>query len=173
MYAQQPFRLPSEMVAILKALSTLDGIARTLDPEYNLVAAAQPFIRRIALSERKTIGRRIGQQAGKFITQRLRGKANNTALIQQLEEQLATTEAELIARSIAQAKSLKRLQLAGRSLVYLLVSALSLVAGILLLPISQIIWVWCCFGLAGLSGLVGLRYLLQFIWQEQIDKFIR
>jgi predicted unusual protein kinase regulating ubiquinone biosynthesis (AarF/ABC1/UbiB family) len=172
MYAQQPFRLPSEMVAILKALSTLDGIARTLDPEYNLVAAAQPFIRRIALSERKTIGRRISQQAGKFITQRLRGKTDATALIQQLEEQLAATEAELIARSISQAKSLKRLQLAGRSLVYLLVSALSLVAGILLLPISQIIWVWCCFGLAGLSGLVGLRYLLQFIWQEQLDKFI-
>jgi hypothetical protein len=119
------------------------------------------------------IGRRIGQQASKFITQRLRGKADTTELIQQLEDQLASTEAELIARSIAQAKSLKRLQLAGRSLVYLLVSALSLVAGILLLPISQIIWVWCCFSLAGLSGLVGLRYLLQFIWQEQIDKFLQ
>ncbi len=173
MYAQQPFRLPSEMVAILKALSTLDGIARTLDPEYNLVAAAQPFIRRIALSERKTIGRRLGQQASKFITQRLRGKADHTALIRQLEDQLAETEAELIARSIAQAKLLKRLQLAGRSLVYLLVSAFSLVAGILLLPISQIIWVWCCFGLAGLSGLVGLRYLLQFVWQEQLDKLLK
>jgi predicted unusual protein kinase regulating ubiquinone biosynthesis (AarF/ABC1/UbiB family) len=171
MYAQQPFRLPPEMTAILKALSTLDGIARTLDPEYNLVAAAQPFIRRIALSERKTIARRLGQQATNFMAKRLRGKADTTLLVQQLEDQLAETEAELIARSVAQAKLLKRLQLAGRSIIYMFVSGFSLVAGILLLPISSMIWVWCCFGLAGLSGLVGLRYLLQFVWQEQLDKF--
>ncbi len=171
MYAQQPFRLPSEMVAILKALSTLDGIARTLDPEYNLVIAAQPFIRRIALAEGKTIGRRLGQQASSFITRRLSRPADTTALIQQLEDQLAETEAALRSRSIAQDKLIKRLQLAARSIVYLFVSAFSLVAGILLLPISPIGWVWCCWGLAGCSGLVGLRYLLQFIWQEQIDKF--
>ncbi len=171
MYAQQPFRLPPEMTAILKALSTLDGIARTLDPEYNLVAAAQPFIRRIALSERKTIARRLGQQATNFMAKRLRGEADTTVLVQQLEEQLAETEAELIARSVAQAKLLKRLQLAGRSIIYMFVSGFSLVAGILLLPLSSMIWVWCCFGLAGLSGLVGLRYLLQFVWQEQLDKF--
>jgi predicted unusual protein kinase regulating ubiquinone biosynthesis (AarF/ABC1/UbiB family) len=171
MYAQQPFRLPPEMTAILKALSTLDGIARTLDPEYNLVAAAQPFIRRIALSERKTIARRLGQQATNFMAKRLRGQADTTLLVQQLEDQLAETEAELIARSVAQAKLLKRLQLAGRSIIYMFVSGFSLVAGILLLPLSSMIWVWCCFGLAGLSGLVGLRYLLQFVWQEQLDKF--
>jgi predicted unusual protein kinase regulating ubiquinone biosynthesis (AarF/ABC1/UbiB family) len=173
MYAQQPFRLPSEMVAILKALSTLDGIARTLDPEYNLVAAAQPFIRRIALAEGQTIGRRFGQQASNFIARRLSRPADTTALIQQLEDQLATTEAKLKARSIAQDKLIKRLQLAARSIIYLFVSAFSLVAGILLLPIAQIGWVWCCWGLAGLSGLVGLRYLLQFIWQEQIDKLFK
>jgi hypothetical protein len=136
-----------------------------------LVAAAQPFIRRIALSERKTIARRLGQQATNFMAKRLRGKADTTLLVQQLEDQLAETEAELIARSVAQAKLLKRLQLAGRSIIYMFVSGFSLVAGILLLPISSMIWVWCCFGLAGLSGLVGLRYLLQFVWQEQLDKF--
>ncbi len=170
MYAQQPFRLPPEMTAILKALSTLDGIARTLDPEYNLVAAAQPFVRRIALSERKTIARQLGQQATNFLRQQLRGKADTTILVQQLEDQLAETETELMARSVAQAKLLKRLQLAGRSIIYMFVSGFSLVAGMLLLPISQMVWVWCCFGLASLSGLVGLRYLIQFVWQEQLDK---
>jgi predicted unusual protein kinase regulating ubiquinone biosynthesis (AarF/ABC1/UbiB family) len=172
MYAQQPFRLPPEMTAILKALSTLDGIARTLDPEYNLVAAAQPFIRRIALSERKTIARRLSQQATHFVKQRLRGSAEAVASVQRLEDQLAATEAELTARSIAQAKLLKRLQLAGRSIIYMFVSGFSLVAGMLLLPITPMIWVWCCFGLAALSGLVGLRYLLQFIWQDQLDKLL-
>jgi predicted unusual protein kinase regulating ubiquinone biosynthesis (AarF/ABC1/UbiB family) len=172
MYAQQPFRLPPEMTAILKALSTLDGIARTLDPEYNLVAAAQPFIRRIAISERKTIARRLSQQATHFVKQRLRGSAEAAASVQRLEDQLAATEAELTARSIAQAKLLKRLQLAGRSIIYMFVSGFSLVAGMLLLPITPMIWVWCCFGLAALSGLVGLRYLLQFIWQDQLDKLL-
>jgi predicted unusual protein kinase regulating ubiquinone biosynthesis (AarF/ABC1/UbiB family) len=171
MYAQQPFRLPPEMTAILKALSTLDGLARTLDPDYNLVAAAQPFIRRIALTERKTIARRLGQQATNFVSKRLRGSADAALQVQKLEEQLAETEADLTARSVAQAKLLKRLQLAGRSIIYMFVCGFSLVAGMLLLPISPIMWVWCCFGLAGLSGLVGFRYLLQFIWQDQLDKF--
>jgi predicted unusual protein kinase regulating ubiquinone biosynthesis (AarF/ABC1/UbiB family) len=173
MYSQQPFRLPPEMTAILKALSTLDGIARTLDPAYNLVAAAQPFIRRIALAERKTIIQRVGQQATKFITKKLRGSEDATKLVQQLEDQLAETEAELIARSIAQEKLLKRLQLAARSIVYMFVSGFSLVAGMLLLPIASLVWVWCCFGLAGVSGLVGLRYLLQFALQEQLDRIFR
>ena len=47
-FEQQPFRLPPQMTFIVKSLTTLDGIARALDPQYNLLAAAQPFLKQIA-----------------------------------------------------------------------------------------------------------------------------
>ena len=47
MFEKQPFRLPPQMTFIIKSLTTLDGIARALDPQYNLLAASQPFIKSI------------------------------------------------------------------------------------------------------------------------------
>ena len=51
LFERQPFRLPAQMTYILKSLTTLDGIARILDPEYNFTAAAQPFIKSIVVTK--------------------------------------------------------------------------------------------------------------------------
>lgn len=45
LFEQQPFRLPAKMTYIPKSLATLDGIARSLDRQYNLTATAQPFVK--------------------------------------------------------------------------------------------------------------------------------
>ncbi|MCZ0904496.1 AarF/UbiB family protein, partial [Microcoleus sp. HI-ES] len=69
MFEQQPFRLPAEMMFIVKSVTTLDGIARTLDPDYNFIASAQPFVKSIAVSKGR--GNAIGElarQARSFIT---------------------------------------------------------------------------------------------------------
>ncbi len=50
MFKQQPFRLPPQMTFIIKSVTTLDGIARSLDPQYNLLAASQPFVKSLAVS---------------------------------------------------------------------------------------------------------------------------
>ena len=38
----QPFRLPVELIFVMRALSTFEGIGRTLDPAFSLVAIAKP-----------------------------------------------------------------------------------------------------------------------------------
>lgn len=42
-----PFRLPSEFTYIMRALLTLEGIALSINPEFNFVDAAMPFAQRL------------------------------------------------------------------------------------------------------------------------------
>ena len=42
--------LPSDLSLLLKALLTLEGMARTLDPDFNTVNEAEPFLRRAMLA---------------------------------------------------------------------------------------------------------------------------
>ncbi len=53
-----PFQLPSEFTFIMRALLTLEGVALTINPEFNFVDAALPFAQRHVL---KTSGAAIGQ----------------------------------------------------------------------------------------------------------------
>ncbi len=40
----QPFRLPSELIFVMRALSTFEGVGRSLDPGFSLVAIAKPYL---------------------------------------------------------------------------------------------------------------------------------
>ena len=40
----QPFRLPVELIFVLRALSTFEGVGRSLDPGFSLVSIAKPYL---------------------------------------------------------------------------------------------------------------------------------
>ncbi len=40
----QPFRLPPELIFVMRALSTFEGVGRSLDPGFSLVAVARPYL---------------------------------------------------------------------------------------------------------------------------------
>ncbi len=40
----KPFRLPVELIFVLRALSTFEGVGRGLDPSFNLMAIAKPYL---------------------------------------------------------------------------------------------------------------------------------
>ena len=40
----QPFRLPVELIFVMRALSTFEGVGRSLDPAFSLVAIAKPYL---------------------------------------------------------------------------------------------------------------------------------
>ncbi len=44
-----PFRLPSEFTFIMRALLTLEGVALTIDPEFNFIDVALPFAQKLLL----------------------------------------------------------------------------------------------------------------------------
>lgn len=46
-----PFRLPSDFTYIMRALLTLEGVALTINPEFNFVEAAMPFAQKLIWKE--------------------------------------------------------------------------------------------------------------------------
>jgi len=40
----QPFRLPPELIFVMRALSTFEGVGRSLDPGFSLVSIARPYL---------------------------------------------------------------------------------------------------------------------------------
>jgi predicted unusual protein kinase regulating ubiquinone biosynthesis (AarF/ABC1/UbiB family) len=172
MYSQQPFRLPPEMTAILKALSTLDGIARTLDPAYNLLQSAQPFVRRVAIAERGTIMRRAGQQLVQLVRGSF-GRQNN----QPTSSQIGIVEYSEPSVSLpdpysAYLKRRKRQITAAKSLGSALLGAALIMSGVVFWPVIAVGWSYLFFASGALGGVVSLGYLIKFLILRKLDKLL-
>lgn len=63
----QPFRFPATFTFVMRAFSTLEGVGKGLDPEFNFMEVAQPFAMQIMTNSNgnngKTIFDEIGRQA--------------------------------------------------------------------------------------------------------------
>ncbi|MBE9046673.1 AarF/ABC1/UbiB kinase family protein [Pleurocapsales cyanobacterium LEGE 10410] len=133
-FEQQPFRLPPQMTFIVKSLTTLDGIARALDPQYNLLAAAQPFLRQIAFSQQQgSLLSILARQTKDFIQYRLKQPNRTQLSIMRLESRLDLGELQVKVRATESERSLKQIKLGIKSLIYTCLSGFSLLSGSVLL----------------------------------------
>jgi predicted unusual protein kinase regulating ubiquinone biosynthesis (AarF/ABC1/UbiB family) len=169
LFAIQPFRLTPEMTFILKALATLDGIARTLDPDYNLVAAAQPFIRSVAISQRGTIVSQFGKQAASYLKYKLQQPDRTQVLIHQLEQRLERSEIENLKRSQVTERSLQRIYLAIENSIYLGLTGFSTIAAILLLSIHPV-WSLPLWGISTFGAIIWLKSAVNLAIQTRLSK---
>ncbi|HLO48549.1 MAG TPA: AarF/ABC1/UbiB kinase family protein, partial [Kamptonema sp.] len=170
MFEQQPFRLPAQMTFILKSLTTLDGVARALDPQYNLVAAAQPFIKSIAVSKGR--GSAIGElarQTKNFITYKLQHPSKTEVLIRDLERRIEDGELQLRVRSIESDRIFKRIYLAIKSLVYACLTGFTLLAGAILFVEGFKGVAVAAFTLSALALLFLVRSLVSLAMREKLD----
>ncbi|MEL6441540.1 MAG: AarF/ABC1/UbiB kinase family protein [Cyanobacteria bacterium J06621_8] len=133
-FEQQPFRLPPQMTFIVKSLTTLDGIARALDPQYNLLAAAQPFLKQIAFQQQQ--GSMLGilaRQTKDFIQYKLKQPNRTQTSIMRLESRLDLGELQVKVRATESERSLKQIKLGIQSLIYTCLAGFSLLSGSVLL----------------------------------------
>ena len=65
--ARHRLRIPPELFIMLKALSTIEGVARLLNPNFDTIAKAKPFIRQIKTS--RFGPQRLGEDLWTLITQ--------------------------------------------------------------------------------------------------------
>jgi predicted unusual protein kinase regulating ubiquinone biosynthesis (AarF/ABC1/UbiB family) len=170
MFEQQPFRLPSQMTFILKSITTLDGIARTLDPEYNLLSASKPFIKSLTVSKqgRGNVVGELARQARDFIQYKLRQPNATELLLRRLEERLEQGEIQLNVRAIESERALKRINLAIKSLMYACLAGFTLLSGTVLLG-TYPNWAIAAFAFSGFWFFILLRSLIKLAVRERLD----
>uniref|UniRef100_A0A832H3G1 AarF/ABC1/UbiB kinase family protein n=1 Tax=Oscillatoriales cyanobacterium SpSt-402 TaxID=2282168 RepID=A0A832H3G1_9CYAN len=160
LYEQQPFRLPAKMTFILKALTTLDGVARSLDPQYNLLACAKPFVKTLTLSNGQgTAMGELALQAKDYLMFKMRQPNAAERFMRRLEERMEQREALLRTQYLENERELKRLQLTVRSLIYTCLIGFTLLVGAVLLVGTYTNWAIAAFVVSGLGTLPLLRSL--------------
>ncbi len=171
MFEQQPFRLPPQMTFIIKSLTTLDGIARALDPQYNLLAAAQPFLKNIAFSEKKSsLLKTLARQTKDFLQYRLNKPTRTELLLSRLESRLELGELQVRVRPLESDRLLKRIQLGIKSLIYTGLTGFSLVAGTILLVNSYKGGAIALFCFSLFWFILLMRSLIRLAIKERLDK---
>jgi predicted unusual protein kinase regulating ubiquinone biosynthesis (AarF/ABC1/UbiB family) len=170
-FEQQPFRLPPQMTFIVKSLTTLDGIARALDPQYNLLAAAQPFLKQIAFSQQQgSLLTALARQTKDFIQYKFKQPNRTQLSIMRLESRLDLGELQVKVRATESERSLKQIQLGIKSLIYTCLAGFSLLSGSVLLvgQLKGVAIALFCF--AGFWFILLLRSLMSMAFTEKMYK---
>jgi predicted unusual protein kinase regulating ubiquinone biosynthesis (AarF/ABC1/UbiB family) len=174
-FEQQPFRLPARMTFIIKALTTLDGVARDLDPQYNLLAAAKPFVKSLATLPASSQGGGVGElvrQAKGYLAYQL-SKPNSTQLaIQQLENRLEQGELQIQVRSIESDRALKTLNLSIKALLYACITGFASLTGALLLLGAFQGGAVFAFVIAAVAGIGLLKAMIRLLVRDRLDRFM-
>ena len=70
----KPFRLPPELIFVMRALSTFEGVGRSLDPGFNLMDIAKPYLLPLMTSSNSNpndlineLGRQVGALGSKAV----------------------------------------------------------------------------------------------------------
>jgi predicted unusual protein kinase regulating ubiquinone biosynthesis (AarF/ABC1/UbiB family) len=173
MFKQQPFRLPPQMTFIIKSVTTLDGIARSLDPQYNLLAASQPFVKSLAVSGGTTKTMlTLANQARTFLKQQWQKGNKNERMIRQLEEKIERGNLVFQVKSRENERLLKKIYLGIKVLINVCLLGFSIISAIFLLDTNYSKLAIIPFSLAGLFGLFFLRSSMALLIQERLDKML-
>jgi len=172
LFRQQPFRLPPQMTFILKSIATLDGIARALDPQYNLIAASQPFIESITIQNpTSSLAMSLLRQTRSLLVSSLQVFTKNPSPLQELEARIERGDLQVQIRSPHGDRLLKKIHLVLKCLFYACLTGFSLLTAALLLSTVYQQAAIVGFGLGGLFSLLLVRAWLQLAVQERLDRW--
>ena len=171
MFEQQPFRLPAQMTFILKAITTLDGIARTLEPQYNPTALSQEFIKSLAVTKNKgnTLAQ-LSHQARDFIQYQLTKPNKTEVLVKKLEERIERGELQFRVKNVESDRLLGRIYLAIKTLIYACLTGFSLLTGLILIIAKYHSWAIAIFCVFAFCLYLLVKSLIKLAVIEKIEK---
>jgi predicted unusual protein kinase regulating ubiquinone biosynthesis (AarF/ABC1/UbiB family) len=164
----QPFRFPATFTFVMRAFSTIEGVGRGLDPEFNFMEVAQPFAMQLMSNGN-------GPDAGSSIFNELGRQAaqvSSTALalprrIEETIDKLEQGDLRIRVRSAETERLIRRMTSVQMGTNYaLLMSAFTLSATILFVS-NQ---VWAAVAVAVLAAGAGLALLRLFKRIDRLDR---
>ncbi|HEY9825200.1 MAG TPA: AarF/ABC1/UbiB kinase family protein [Stenomitos sp.] len=166
----QPFRFPATFTFVMRAFSTLEGVGKGLDPEFNFMEVAKPFAAELMTNGNMSGREDNGGLLGELSRQAVQVSSTAFGLPRRLEDTLDKLEQgdlRLRVRSIETDRALRRVSNVNLSTNYvLLVGTFTISATILL--VNQYIWLAATSALLALGmGVMLVRLLLR------IDRYER
>lgn len=153
----QPFRFPATFTFVMRAFSTLEGVGKGLDPEFNFMEAAKPFAAQLMTNGNSTDG--ANSLLGELSRQAAQVSTSALGLPRRIEDTLDKLERGDIrvrVRSIETDRALRRISGVTMANNYaILVGAFTLSATVLLL--SEFVW------LAVVPGVLALGTGIAFV----------
>ncbi len=164
----QPFRFPATFTFVMRAFSTLEGLGKALDPEFNFMEVAQPFTTELMAqtspNETNTLIDQLGRQAAQF---------TNTSLslprrIEQTLDKLEQGDIRVRVRSVETDRLLRQLQAVGLGAIFALLFAAFLIVTVQLAiaGLARLALILSVFA-AG-AAIATIRSLLQL---KRFDRF--
>jgi predicted unusual protein kinase regulating ubiquinone biosynthesis (AarF/ABC1/UbiB family) len=163
----QPFRFPATFTFVMRAFSTLEGVGKGLDPDFNFMEVAKPFA-----TELMTNGGFQGNESlfGELGRQAVQVSNSAFGLPRRLEEtldKLDNGDLRLRVRATESDRILRRLSNINLGTNYaILIGAFTLSATILV--VNQLLW-WAL--LPGLFALILGIFYIRLLWR--LDKYER
>jgi predicted unusual protein kinase regulating ubiquinone biosynthesis (AarF/ABC1/UbiB family) len=171
LFEQQPFRLPAKLTFVIKALTTLDGVARDLDPQYNMLAAVKPFVKSLAADSSQGTGlTELARQAKGYLSYQLAKPNSTQRSLQRLEERLELGELQVQVRSPESERSIKLLQLTAKALLYACITGFASITGAILLVGAYPGGAIAAFTVAAVAAVMLLRSLVRLLLRERIER---
>jgi predicted unusual protein kinase regulating ubiquinone biosynthesis (AarF/ABC1/UbiB family) len=167
----QPFRFPATFTFVMRAFSTLEGVGKGLDPEFNFMEVAKPFATELMTngnSQRDENGGLLGELS----RQAAQVGSSAFGLPRRLEDTLDKLEQGDIrvrVRSIETDRALRRVSNVNMGTNYVLLLGTFTVSATILL-VSKIYWLAVIMGLmAAVAGFAFVRLLLRIDRYERMQ----
>lgn len=163
-----PFRFPATFTFVMRAFSTLEGVGKGLDPEFNFMEVAKPFAMQIMANGSSTDGSSILDELGRQAAQ-----VSSTALalprrIEDTLDKIERGDLRVRVRSTETDRVLRRISSVNMGTNYtLLVCAFTLSATILFVN-SQVVLAVLAALAAGVAAIALVRLLIRLDRYERM-----
>jgi predicted unusual protein kinase regulating ubiquinone biosynthesis (AarF/ABC1/UbiB family) len=168
----QPFRFPATFTFVMRAFSTLEGVGKGLDPEFNFMEVAKPFAAELMTNGNLSGRDDNGGLLGELSRQAAQVGSSAFGLPRRLEDTLDKLEqgdVRVRVRSIETDRALRRISNVSMGTNYVLLMGTFILSATILL-VSQFVWLAAIAALISLGlGIVLVRHLLRIDRYERMQ----
>lgn len=163
----QPFRFPATFTFVMRALTTLEGLGKGLDPEFNFLEVAKPFAEELmngSRPETETLLAQVSRQAAEFTSSSLSLPRRLESTLRKLEQ----GELRLRVRSSEAERLMRRLNNTGLGTIYAVLFATFFLSATQLFLAGHATLAIVTLALAVLAALALVRVLLKANGSERL-----
>ena len=163
----QPFRFPATFTFVMRAFSTLEGVGKGLDPEFNFMQVAQPYAMQLMTNSNSSNGSTIFDELGRQAAQVGTAALGLPGRIDDTIDKLERGDLRVRVRSLESERVIRRLSAIQLGTNYTVLLSALLICATLLLVSGFELYAGIAGGIALVPGWALLRLLKRL---DRIDR---